>query len=446
MTAASEPTPADAHAVPTRLHERQISIDALRGYALLCLLPILSQNMAMISTAALNPSVGQPLTDLDGVIWILSHTIFSQTGMNLLALVFGACILLMAARFDSKPVEASALPVAYANFLHRTHLSNFFGRSATALHYRRMLWLLLAGLILYLILGKGAVLIVFAVCGIAIFHAQDLSIRNLFQFGAANLVIGAVLLLGVSAFIGNLLPQSYEQVVATYWLPSADAIARETSAMRGGWAQQIVWRISNLDFALITLGFWVSFFRYLGLMLLGIALLRMRVISGEYPMRRCVLSILFVILVGVPLVLFGIVQNVSHNWELAYRIGLGAQFDYWGSLIISFGHMSLVLLICKWASFGRLKRALAAVGHMALTNGVIATFILSLVYYGQGFGLFGSAARLIVLEVAMALAIGLLVFSRFWLSYFRFGPFEWLWRTFSYRTKLGFVMIDRMLA
>ncbi len=85
---------------------------------------------------------------------------------------------------------------------------------------------------------------------------------------------------------------------------------------------------------LIALSYLVSFLRFVGLMLFGMVPLGLHVIAGNFPTRHCILTILFAILIGVPMVLYGIVQNVSHNWELSFHIGPGAQFDYWGSLII----------------------------------------------------------------------------------------------------------------
>lgn len=83
---------------------------------------------------------------------------------------------------------------------------------------------------------------------------------------------------------------------------------------------------------------------------------------------------------------------------------------------------------------------------MALTNFVLTIIILSFVSFGHGFGLFGTLSRLLQLEIAIALGLGLLILSRFWLSYFRYGPLEWLWRNVTYRTRLDFVMLNRILA
>jgi uncharacterized protein len=69
---------------------------------------------------------------------------------------------------------------------------------------------------------------------------------------------------------------------------------------------------------------------------------------------------------------------------------------------------------------------------MALTNYLLQSVILGLIFYGYGFGLLGHVGS------ATAAGIGTLLYliqvkaSSVWLRHFRFGPFEWLWRSLTY--------------
>ena len=74
-------------------------------------------------------------------------------------------------------------------------------------------------------------------------------VRQLFQLSAASLVLGAACLLAISAFVGNLPPTDYQQVVAHYWVPTDEAQQSELAAMRGAWWQQLVWRAEQVDMA-----------------------------------------------------------------------------------------------------------------------------------------------------------------------------------------------------
>ena len=69
---------------------------------------------------------------------------------------------------------------------------------------------------------------------------------------------------------------------------------------------------------------------------------------------------------------------------------------------------------------------------MALTNYLLHSLTLPLLFYGYGFGLIrklGPAACLLVSLCTYGL---LMLLSLWWLRRFRFGPAEWLWRSLTY--------------
>jgi uncharacterized protein len=69
---------------------------------------------------------------------------------------------------------------------------------------------------------------------------------------------------------------------------------------------------------------------------------------------------------------------------------------------------------------------------MALTNYLLQSIVLGLVFYGYGFGLFGRIGSASAACIGIALYAAQVWMSRQWLNRFRFGPFEWLWRSMSY--------------
>ncbi len=75
---------------------------------------------------------------------------------------------------------------------------------------------------------------------------------------------------------------------------------------------------------------------------------------------------------------------------------------------------------------------LSYVGRMALTNYLLQTVVCTTLFYGYGFGLYGKigiAGGIFLTVVIYALQIPL---SKWWLTHFRFGPMEWLWRSATY--------------
>jgi uncharacterized protein len=71
-------------------------------------------------------------------------------------------------------------------------------------------------------------------------------------------------------------------------------------------------------------------------------------------------------------------------------------------------------------------------GRMALTNYLCASIIGTWFFSGYGLDYWGQVSRAgQVLFVAVVFSLQLL-FSRLWLSKFRYGPMEWLWRAITY--------------
>ena len=74
----------------------------------------------------------------------------------------------------------------------------------------------------------------------------------------------------------------------------------------------------------------------------------------------------------------------------------------------------------------------AAAGQMALTNYLTQSVVLSFIFYGYGFGLHGRLGSAVAVVIGLVVYGLQLILSRWWLSRFRFGAVEWLWRSITY--------------
>jgi uncharacterized protein len=118
---------------------------------------------------------------------------------------------------------------------------------------------------------------------------------------------------------------------------------------------------------------------------------------------------------------------------VTYSFFLGWQYNHWGSLPVSLGYVGLVTLVCKRGLLTWLTSRLAAVGQTALSNYLLHSLICTTLFYGHGFGLYGRVERVGQIGIVVAIWVVQLVLSPLWLRHFRFGPFEWLWRSLTYR-------------
>ena len=86
---------------PITPSERFLSIDMLRGVAVLGILIMNIQSYSMIEAAYMNPAAYGDLTGINKLVWILSHIFADQKFMTIFSLLFGAGILLMTSKVES---------------------------------------------------------------------------------------------------------------------------------------------------------------------------------------------------------------------------------------------------------------------------------------------------------------------------------------------------------
>ncbi len=127
-------------------------------------------------------------------------------------------------------------------------------------------------------------------------------------------------------------------------------------------------------------------------------------------------------------------RDAPHRGGLAGRVPffIGGLWNYWGSLFTAFGWIGVVLAVWKSGALAGMLARLAALGRMAFTCYILETLISTTIFYGHGFGLFGSVGRVGQLIVVAAVWAALLLFAPWWLERYRFGPLEWLWRILTY--------------
>jgi len=135
---------------------------------------------------------------------------------------------------------------------------------------------------------------------------------------------------------------------------------------------------------------------------------------------------------GIPIsILNTIALGFSYEAENLFTVAIPLVHEI-SSLLLAAGLGSLAFLWADSSRLDRLKKALSGVGRMALTNYLGQSLIMSLIAGGYGMGLYGKLTHLQLMGLAIGVFIALTVLSNWWLSRFRYGPLEWLWRCGTY--------------
>ena len=396
---------------PTLINERIQSLDIIRGIAILGILIMNIQSFSMPGSAYSNPMAFGDLNGINKWVWILSHVFTDMKFMNIFSILFGAGIILVTSRSEIKT-----------------------GKSA-GLHYKRTFWLLVLGLIHAHLIWYGDILVTYSLCALILFPLRKLKPSIQMILGFFIFSIQSIIYLFFASSI-NYWPAESLSETAQSWTPAIERINYEVGMLTGSLSQQIqhnsavaTYLQTNYFFSLY--GFW----RVSGLMLIGMSLYKWGFFISKKSNTFYKKLSLTLLPIGLTLIIIGVIKNFNADWNWKYSMFLGSQFNYWGSLFLSIGYMSIFMIIINSNILYFLKNRLAAVGRMALTNYISQSLICVTLFFGIGFGLFGQIDRWMQVIIVLLIWILQLIWSKPWLEKFRFGPLEWLWRSFTYGKK-----------
>ncbi len=381
--------------------ERYQSIDMLRGVAVLGILMMNVQGFAMVFPAYSNPLAHMDFTGANQDVWFAAHVFFEMKFITIFSALFGAGILLMVGKGNES--------------------------GAVKRHYRRMLWLLLFGAIHAYVLWWGDILFPYALWGMVAVLMRKMKARPLFLIGLGLFALSCLVMWGYYASMGMLPPESLE----AQWAPPPDMLQEMVAAQQAGGLERLA---ANALTALGAQFGGAIFFgpRLLGMMLLGMALYKWRFFTAEWSAKAYAIGAL----VGLPLSIGAAWWGGSHHIETGFALDsivVGGMSNVLFSPLASFGYACVAMLICKAPGIDLLRRPFAAVGRMALTNYLMHSLIGFFIFAGPpGLGLFGEWERVQQFQLVLAVWAAQLILSPLWLSVFRFGPFEWLWRSLTY--------------
>ena len=396
---------------------RHITLDALRGFAVMGILAMNIAAFNMPFMAYLSPAIYGGDTGADLISWFFSYIFFDGKMRGLFSLLFGASMLLVAERAESK------------------------GESANRVHYSRMLWLALFGLAHFFFIWFGDILFLYATVGCIAFLFRKWQPKRLIKWALIVYAFGFLLF---TAGTGGMLYaqyrasqpdatakqiKDYEKIVKDDDFTSVGT-DKDIALHRSGYAE-IVGHKFREEWSDPLTGILQSILETLPLMMIGMALLRNGFLLGEWDQRRYRKWALYGVGGGAILsaiAAFGqyisgfnpvIVINTQISWMILPR------------LLMTVGYAAaLILLIHHLAGTGFLSRVVAT-GQAAFTNYLGTSIIMTTIFYGYGLGLYGFVSRAELWLFVFGAWAAMLLWSKPWLKLYRYGPLEWLWRSLA---------------
>jgi uncharacterized protein len=168
--------------------------------------------------------------------------------------------------------------------------------------------------------------------------------------------------------------------------------------------------------------------------LLGMALFKTGFIVGSKP--NSLYLLVAVTGTGLGLLLNYLNLSVAYQAkfdQIVYTEKTDFAFYEIRRVLQTMGYLSILILLYKLTPFKKIMGLFAPVGQMAFTNYLSQSIITSIIFYG--FGLFATLQRYELYYVVFSIWIFQIIFSKIWLSYFKLGPLEWIWRSLTYWKK-----------
>lgn len=367
-------------------NERYDSLDILRALALFGVLTVnLVTEFRVTLFAQFLPQASEPSVVDRAVVWLV-HYGLELKAFAVFSFLFG---IGLAVQFER---------------LSRT------GR-AMYLLTRRLLVLLLFGLIHLLLIWNGDILTEYAVAGLVVLPFLRSSGRTIACIAAAMFCLYLILPMVVAVFPdGAWIAQHVEEANRVY--PT------------GSWYE--VMRFSQEEIPpLLPLHFYI-FPRTIGLFLLGILAWRSGIVTEPAGHRTAIAA------TAVTLGAIGVGLTGADTFSLLPNNGWVRLLPNLAPACLALAFAATVLYLSEFTDARRWLRGFTALGRMAFTNYIAQSLIFSFIFFGYGLGLYGTMRP----APAFALGVGVyflqLVMSKWWLSHYRFGPIEWCWRALMY--------------
>lgn len=420
------------HVAPVPAADRIQSIDVLRGFSLLGILLLNIAAFALPSAAYMNPTAWGGATGANLTYWVVHQTLFDGKMRAIFSMLFGTGALILTSRAEARGA----------------------GIETADIYYRRTMWLIVFGLVHAHLIWYGDILYAYGVVGLLMFPLRKASAKGLIVAG--TIIITLHSLQGVGGMFGiremKTNAEKHDQAVASGGKPTDDqksaskewaairemlnpdkeTIEKEIEKHRGGWVDNLKIRAAAAAQFQFAMFFQFIFLDVLGMLVLGMGLAKAGVFDASRSYAFYGWMIAAGILIGIPLNYWAAQKWIASGFAIPEWMGyIGSTADP-GRFLVAGAYIGLIMMMCKAGALGWLRFLLASVGRTALSNYLLTSILMTLVFNGYGLGLFARYERSQLIWFVLGMWVINLTWSPIWLKYYRYGPAEWAWRSLTY--------------
>lgn len=394
---------------------RIVTLDIARGVAVMGILAMNVVGFAMPFQAYMNPLAYGLESGADLVSWAVSFVLVDGKMRGLFSFLFGASLLLVIERAEAE------------------------GRDSASIHFRRMFWLLVFGLLHLYLVWFGDILHSYALVGMIAWFFSDKESGALVRWGIGLLTVQLMVFASMAAgafYLQEAAAAGAPAEAVREWrildgqfgVPAGGPLAERLALMRGSYGPILADRFggyATAPFRELMMFGWET----LAYFLFGMVALRNGFLRGAWSDSAYRRTALIGFGIGVPAyaLLAWILVRDGFSVPMVIAIVMGATLPFRLAMIVATAALIILLARRGGAATGRI----AAAGRCAFTNYLGTSLIMTTLFYGYGAGLFGHLSRAQLWLPVIAIWALMLLWSKPWLDRFRYGPLEWLWRSLA---------------
>ncbi|MAF61831.1 MULTISPECIES: DUF418 domain-containing protein [Pseudomonadota] len=400
--------------------DRHITLDAIRGFAVMGILLLNIVGFSMPDAAYVNPAAWGGTDPLNAGVWAVNFVLFDGKMRGLFSVLFGASMLLVMQRAEAA------------------------GQNPRSVHLNRMAWLFVIGAAHFILLWWGDILVPYAICGTLALFFVNKDVKQLLRWAIILYVLYFLLSLvmaggGWTQAMRAAAPgadaelvKASQEMLASFGKPGTEQIAESLDIYRSGWAEIMREHLSMFPESLINTLFFFTM-DTLAMMLLGMAMLKSGFILGLWlpaPYKKIALR---AFAIGIPPMIALAVWVMLSGYDTVITFAAFFSLSFPFRVVMTVGWAAGLLWLVVTHRDSPLIARVAAAGRAAFSNYLGTSLVMTFIFYGWGLGLFGQIDRATAMLFVFAAWGIMLIWSKPWLERYRFGPAEWLWRSLARR-------------
>lgn len=418
-------------AAPVAQSERITILDSLRGFAIL---GILLMNIGSFSLSG--DSFALHESGINYKTWYFISWVPDGTQRALFSMLFGAGIILF-----MRNIERKVDGVRQADYF-----------------FRRQLWLMFFSLVdVFLLLWNGDILLDYALFGMLLFTFRNLPAKKLLIAAGVCLLLmlarenrdlykdkqiiargEAVAAMDTSKV--KLTPKQEERLGAMEDMKKSSSPEKRVKRIKknadllstGTYEEVYEWRTERYISHMVQYLFFEAW-DVLLFMFLGMAFFKMGILTGQAPIKVYWWMLIIGLGLGLLLSYLQMQQNVAYRYNrFEFTKNVSFSFYQLHRALRSLGLFAGLMLLYRSGVFKWLFALMRPVGQMAFTNYLMQSIICGLIFNSYGLGMYGKLQRIEIYYVVGLIWLFQVIFCHIWFRFYRFGPFEWAWRSLTY--------------